>query len=70
MDRAVAGVYKEGRIDLLETPVGVREGRVLVTMVEAGKHRPPRRYLVSGKYQTGRMSTEEDFKIVECLSVR
>ena len=70
MDRAVAEVYKEGRIDLLETPVGVREGRVLVTLIEVEQRGPAPRYLVPGKYQTGRMSTEEEFRIAECRDDR
>ena len=70
MARTVTGIYKHGRIELLETPAGVREGRVLVTLVEIEKHCPAPRYLVPGKYQTGRMSTENDFKIAECPSGR
>jgi hypothetical protein len=65
MARTVTGIYKDGRIELLETPTGVREGRVLVTVVEMEKNSTAPRYLVPGKYQTGRMSTEEDFKIAE-----
>jgi hypothetical protein len=65
MARTVAGIYKDGRIELLETPIGVREGRVLVTLVEMDKGGAAPRYLQPGKYQTGRMSTEEDFKIAE-----
>ena len=61
----VAGIYKDGRIELLETPTGVREGRVLVTLVQFNKNNTAPRYLMPGKYQTGRMSTEEDFKIAE-----
>ena len=70
MARTVTGIYKHGRIELLETPAGVREGRVLVILVDAEQHRPAPRYLVPGKYQTGRMSTEEDFKIAECRDDR
>jgi hypothetical protein len=65
MARTVTGIYKDGRIELLETPTGVREGRVLVTVVEVEGSNTAPRYLVPGKYQTGRMSTEEDFKIAE-----
>jgi len=65
MAKTVTGIYKNGRIELLETPAGVREGRVLVTLVEVDKTNAAPRYLVPGKYQTGRMSTEEDFKIAE-----
>lgn len=65
MSTTVAGIYKDGRIELLETPTGVREGRVLVTLVEMDKSSTAPRYLEPGKYQTGRMSTAEDFKIAE-----
>jgi hypothetical protein len=65
MTKTVAGIYKNGRIELLETPAGVREGRVLVTLVEVVKNDAAPRYLVPGKYQTGRMSTEDDFKLAE-----
>ncbi len=65
MTRTVPGIYKAGRIELLEEPVGVREGRVLVTLVAIAKRTDAPRYLVRGKYRTGKMSTEEDFKIAE-----
>ena len=65
MARTVAGIYKDGRIELLESPTGIREGRVLVTLVEMDKSSAAPHYLVPGKYHTGRMSTEEDFKIAE-----
>jgi hypothetical protein len=65
MSRTVPGIYKEGRIEQLEHPAGVREGRVLVTIVEMEKSSAAPRYLEPGKYKTGKMSTEEDFKIAE-----
>jgi hypothetical protein len=46
MARTVAGIYKDGRVELLETPTGVREGKVLVTLVEAEKANAAPRYLV------------------------
>lgn len=65
MPTTVAGIYKEGKIELLETPAGVREGRVLVTLQEDDRPQPAPRYLQYGKYTQGRLSTEEDFKIAE-----
>ena len=65
MATRVTGVYKDGRIDLLETPCGLREGKVLVTIVRIDNSGVAPRHLVPGKYQTGQMSTEEDFKIAE-----
>jgi hypothetical protein len=61
----VAGIYKKGKIELLETPPGVREGRVLVTLQEDDRPKAAPRYLQRGKYTQGRMSTEDDFKIAE-----
>ena len=68
MAKTVVGVYRDGRIELLDTPACIREGRVQVTLVEIGDCGVSPRYLMPGKYQTGRMSTEEDFEMVEWRS--
>ena len=65
----IEGVYKDGRIELSETPEGVG-GRVLVTFLEGSKARG------SGQTATGRMIecgmfpeinalTDEDFRAAE-----
>ena len=61
----VAGVYKRGKIELLEVPKGVREGPVRVTVTEEEPAKPEPRYLQYGKYKGGRQSTLEDFKEAE-----
>ncbi len=51
MSTNVEGIYSQGKIELLEIPVGIREGRVRVLMMaddEKPKLEP--RYLVRGKY--------------------
>jgi hypothetical protein len=65
MTRTVAGVYENGVVRLLEIPEGLRDGEVVVTLVQeiASDARP--RGLQYGVYSQGRMSTEEDFKIAE-----
>ncbi len=65
MPATVTGIYRQGKIELLETPKGVQEGRVLVTIQEESKPAPC--YLTRGKYKTTttRMSTPEDFKDAE-----
>jgi hypothetical protein len=65
MPTTVAGIYKEGRIELLTTPAGVPDGPMLVTLEQVTKTKPEQCLLPYGKYQDGRESTEEDFKIAE-----
>lgn len=65
MTAIVEGIYKEGKIELLETPVGLREGRVRVILTEEPEQKPAPRYLQRGKYQGARMSTLDDFKEAE-----
>ena len=65
MPTTVAGIYKEGKIELLAAPTGVREGPVLVTLQELTRARPEPCLLPYGQYQGGRESTEEDFEIAE-----
>ncbi len=66
MLKTVEGIFKQGRVELLETPELNGEARVLVTFLEQnGTVSPPRIGLVRGKYAGPNMSTEEDFKIAE-----
>lgn len=37
MLKSVEGIYREGRIELTETPEGIDEARVIVTFLPAGK---------------------------------
>jgi hypothetical protein len=66
MSPSVAGIYKEGKIELLEQPTGIQEGPVRVILIQDRPAPAEPRYLQWGKYKNcGRMSTEEDFKIAE-----
>jgi hypothetical protein len=65
MATTVAGIYKHGRVELLTTPAGVREGPVLVTLEEMTEAKPAPCLLTFAKYKEGRESTEEDFRIAE-----
>jgi hypothetical protein len=62
MTAIVEGFYKQGKIELLETPAGLPEGRVRVIVIAEEQARPAPCYLTFGKYQTGSMSTLEDFQ--------
>jgi hypothetical protein len=61
----VAGIYKEGRIELLAQPAGIHEGPVLVTLDSVTKVRPQPCLLPYGKYQEGQESIKEDFRTAE-----
>ena len=65
MTAMVSGIYKDGKIELLETPDSLREGRVRVLIIEEENPKPAPRYLVRGKYKGGKDITLEDFKEAE-----
>jgi hypothetical protein len=65
MTATVAGFYKEGKLELLETPKGLREGRVRVILSEEDETKPAQRYLEFGKYKGDIDTTLEDFKDAE-----
>jgi len=61
----VEGTYKDGKVELAETPAGVKQARVLVTFLAPEAGVPSRRHMVYGQFAGARMSTEEDFPIAE-----
>ena len=65
MTALVTGIYKEGKIELLETPTGLREGRVRILLIEEPERKAEPRYLQPGKYGGQDHSTLEDFKDAE-----
>ncbi len=62
MTTMVTGIYRDGKIELLETPIGVREGRVRVLLTEDEDQKPAPRYLVRGKYKGSKDTTLDDFR--------
>ncbi len=72
----VEGVYKDGKIELTETPADTAESRVLVTFLRNGKSHNGNGALSAPPITKGQMmykgmfagpieTTEEDFKIAE-----
>ena len=62
MAAIVEGVYKQGKIELLQVPAGVPEGRVrVIVLPEPEQPKPPPRTITFGMYP-GDTSTLEDFK--------
>ena len=65
MTAIVEGVYKQGKIELLQVPANVPEGRVRVILIpEDDRAKPPSRMITFGMYP-GDQSTLEDFKDAE-----
>jgi hypothetical protein len=65
MTALVIGIYKGGKIELLETPAGLREGRVRILVIEEPDRKVEPRYLQPGKYGGRDNTTLEDFKEAE-----
>ena len=65
MTAIIEGLYKDGKIELLQPPAGLPEGRVRVIVISEEQPKPPPCPLTFGKYQAGRMSTLEDFEAAQ-----
>lgn len=65
MITTIAGIYKKGKIDLFEMPIGVDESQVLVTFLPNPQPKQVPRRMVYGQFAGKNMSTEEDFRIAE-----
>jgi hypothetical protein len=64
MSTLVKGLYSNGRLELLERPVGLREGRVRILLIEEPATASHTQLLEPGKYGVD-TSTIEDFKEAE-----
>lgn len=64
MTAIVEALYNQGKIELLQTPVGLPEGRIRLILITQDQPKPPSCYLTYGKYPGGN-STLEDFKDAE-----
>ncbi|MDZ8264170.1 hypothetical protein [Nostoc sp. ChiQUE01b] len=65
MLKSVEGVYKHGKIELVELPLDVLESRVIVTFLESETTRKQTQIIQFGMFSGKNQSTEEDFKITE-----
>jgi hypothetical protein len=61
----ISGIYRQGKIELIEPPVGLREGPVRVFLIEE-EIKNKLCLLTFGKYQSGELSTPESFAEAEC----
>lgn len=64
MLQAVEGIYRNGVIELMETPQNIRESRVLVTFLPADPLQTPT-LMTFGMFPGLQQSTEADFAIAQ-----
>ncbi len=64
MTAIVDGIYKQGKIELLQPPNDLPEGPVRVIVIAENRPKPPPRMITYGMYP-GDTSTLEDFKFTE-----
>lgn len=65
MITTVEGVYKQGKIELLEMPKWIQEARVLVTFLTQTLNVSSHRRMSYGQFAGPSMSTEDDFRLAE-----
>jgi hypothetical protein len=70
MTAIVSAMYKQGKLELLETPIGVREGKVQVIVIGPSESEAASIPLEYGKYREGTPSTEADFTLAEFRDVK
>lgn len=66
MMKAVKGIYKNGQVQLLESPAGIAEGEVIVTFIENKTERETPRRITFGMFSNGsEQFTAADFREAE-----
>lgn len=61
----VEGIYKDGHVELTETPGDIKHAKVLVTFLTPESPSSPSRRMSYGQFAGEKMSTEEDFRMAE-----
>jgi hypothetical protein len=63
----IEGTFKDGKVELSETPQGLREAKVRVTFLESAQAKPRPQMMRFGQFSgpKEKMSTEEDFRSAE-----
>jgi len=65
MTALLTGIYKNGKIELLDAPPNLREGRVRVLVTEEPEQASPPGQMRFGQFSGDLLPTEEDFKVAE-----
>ncbi len=65
MLKTIEGIYKNGTIELAETPPDISESRVIVTFLESKPAPKTGQMMQFGMFSGAIQSTEEDFRLAE-----
>jgi hypothetical protein len=65
MLQAVEGIYRNGKVELTETPQGITEGRVVVTFLSVVPVDETNQMISFGMFTGDCQSTEADFRDAE-----
>jgi hypothetical protein len=65
MLKAIEGVYKNGKIELDETPSDILDSRVIVTFLEKKSTLPAEQMIRFGMFAGSIQSTEDDFQMAQ-----
>jgi hypothetical protein len=65
MLQAVKGIYKNGKIELLETPSNLEESPVIITFLSTLPVQNTPKLMYFGMFQGDNQATEEDFSLAE-----
>ena len=70
MLKAIEGIYKNGKVELVEMPEGISESRVIVTFLKAKADSQSSQIIQFGMFSGSQQSTEADFQLAEFLGDR
>ena len=65
MTAVIEGIYKQGKIELVQPPANLPEGPVRVIVIADDRPKPAPRMMTFGCLGSGDMSTLEDFNYTE-----
>lgn len=67
MLQSVEGIYKKGKIELLEIPKNIEESSVIITFLENNPEPKAPQMMYFGMFTGANQSTDEDFSVAEFI---
>jgi hypothetical protein len=66
MLQTIQGIFKNGKVELIEIPLGITESQVFVTFLNPESPSNSNPTITYGMFSGSTQSTEADFKEAEC----